>query len=63
MVVIVTVVTVVVRVTSFSKNNLTPRQPMKYSQGSFLQFLRCFQQTKLRQAQFRPALDQLTQIE
>ena len=32
---IVTVVTVVVIVTSFSKNNLTPRQPMRFSQGSF----------------------------
>ena len=28
--------------TSFSKNNLTPWQPMRYSQGSFSQFLRCF---------------------
>ena len=32
-----TVVTVVVIVTSFSKNNLTsrPQQPMRFSQGSF----------------------------
>ena len=42
MVVIVTVVTVVVRVTSFSKRNSTPRQQMRCSQGSFLRFLRCF---------------------
>ena len=41
-VVIVTVVTVVVIVTSFSKNNLTPQQHMRYSQGSFSQFSRCF---------------------
>ena len=45
-VVIVTVATVavgtVVIVTYFSKNNLTPRQQMRYSQGSFLQFSRCF---------------------
>ena len=47
MIVIVTVVTAVVRLTSFSKNNLTPRQPMRYSQGSFLQFLRCFVQIRL----------------
>ena len=44
--VIVTVATVavgtVVIVTYFSKNNLTPRQQMRYSQGSFSQFLRCF---------------------
>ena len=41
-VVILTLVTVVVIVTYFSKNNLTPQQQMKCSQGSFLQFLRCF---------------------
>ena len=40
-VVIVTVATVVI-VTYFSKNNLTPRQQMRYSQGSFLRFSRCF---------------------
>ena len=39
---VVTVVTVVVIVISFSKNNSTPWQPMRYSQGSFLQFSRCF---------------------
>ena len=42
----VTVATVavgtVVIVTYFSKNNLTPRQQMRYSQGSFLRFSRCF---------------------
>ena len=45
-VVIVTVVTVavvtVVIVASFSKNNLTPWQPMRCSQDSFLPFSRCF---------------------
>ena len=45
-VVIVTVATVaagtVVIVTYFSKNNLTPRQQMQYSQGSFSRFSRCF---------------------
>ena len=44
--VIVTVATVavgtVVIVTYFSKNNLTPRQQMRYSQGSFSRFSRCF---------------------
>ena len=44
-VVIVTVATVaagtVVIVTYFNKNNLTPRQQMRYSQGSFSRFLRC----------------------
>ena len=40
-VVIVTVATVVI-VTYFSKNNLTPRQRMRYSQGSFSRFSRCF---------------------
>ena len=44
--VIVTVATVavgtVVIVTYFSKNNLTPRQKMRYSQGSFSRFSRCF---------------------
>ena len=30
-----TVVTVVVIVTSFSKKNWTPQQPMRFSQGSF----------------------------
>ena len=44
-VVIVTVVSVaagtVVIVTYFSKNNLTPRQQMRYSQGSFLRFSLC----------------------
>ena len=44
--VIVTVATVavgtVVIATYFSKNNLTPRQQMRYSQGSFSQFSRCF---------------------
>ena len=43
--VIVTVVTVavvaVVIVTSFSKNNLTPQQLMRYSRCSFLRFLQC----------------------
>ena len=42
----VTVATVavgtVVIVTYFSKINLTPRQQMRYSQGSFSRFLRCF---------------------
>ena len=32
----------VIIVTYFSKNNLTPRQPMRCSWGSFLQFLWCF---------------------
>ena len=45
-VVIVTVAKVaagtVVIVTYFSKNNLTPRQQMGYSQGSFSRFSRCF---------------------
>ena len=45
-VVILTVVTVAVGtlviVTYFSKNNLTPRQQMRYSQGSFSQLSRCF---------------------
>ena len=44
--VIVTVATVAVRtvviVTYFSKNNLTSRQQMQYSQGSFSRFSRCF---------------------
>ena len=44
--VIVTVATVavgtVVIVTYFSKNNLTPQQQMRYSQGSFSRFSRCF---------------------
>ena len=40
-VVIVAVVTAVL-ITSFSKNNLTPRQPMKFSQCSFLRFSQCF---------------------
>ena len=43
---IVTVATVavgtVVISTYFSKNNLTPRQQMRYSQGSFSRFSRCF---------------------
>ena len=39
---ILTVVTVVAIVTSFSENILTPWQPMRYSQGSFLQFLQSF---------------------
>ena len=42
MVVIVTVVTVIVIVTSFSKNNLTPRQPMRCSQGTFSRLSQCF---------------------
>ena len=37
----ITVVTEVVILTSFNKNTLTPWQPTN-SQGSFLQFLRCF---------------------
>ena len=45
-VVIGTVVTVAVAteviMKSFSKNNLTPRQLMRCSQHSFLQFLQCF---------------------
>ena len=45
-VVIVTVAIVaagtVVIVKYFSKNNLTPRQQMRYSQGSFSRFSRCF---------------------
>ena len=45
-VVIVTVATVaagaVVIVTYFSKNNLTPRQQMRYSFGSFSLFSLCF---------------------
>ena len=45
-VVIVTIVTVAivteVIVIYISKNNLTPQQPMRCSQGSFLQFLQCF---------------------
>ena len=49
--VIVTVATVavgtVVIVTYFSKNNLTPRQQMRYSQGSFSRFSRCFIDTML----------------
>ena len=49
MVVIVTVATVaagtVVIVTYFSKNNLTPRQQKRYSQGSFSRFSRCFYNT------------------
>ena len=32
----------VVIVTYFSQNNLTPRQQMRYSQGSFSRFSRCF---------------------
>ena len=40
-VVIVTVVTVVVIVKYFSKNNLTPQQPMRCSQSSFSQFSQC----------------------
>ena len=40
-VVIVPVVTVVI-VTYFSKNKLTPRQPMRCSQGSFSRYSRCF---------------------
>ena len=40
-IVIVTVVTVVIA-TPFSKNNLTPRQPMRCSRCSFFLFLRCF---------------------
>ena len=32
----------VVIATYFSKNNLTARQQMRYSQGSFSRFLRCF---------------------
>ena len=44
--VIVTVATVavgtVVIVTYFSKNNLTPQQQMRYSQGSFSRFSRYF---------------------
>ena len=44
--VIVTVATVavgtVVIVTYFSKINLTPPQQMRYSQGSFSRFSRCF---------------------
>ena len=36
-VVTVAVVTVVI-MTAFSKNNLTPRQPMRSSQGSFSRF-------------------------
>ena len=44
--VIVTVATVavgtVVIVTYFSKNNLTPQQQMRYSQGSFSRLSRCF---------------------
>ena len=40
-VVILTVVTVVVIVTYFTKNNSTPRQPMRCVQGSFLQFSQC----------------------
>ena len=31
----IVIVTVVVIVTSFNKNNLTPQQPMRFSQGSF----------------------------
>ena len=50
-VVLVTVVTVaevtVVIVTSFSKNKLTPRQPMRCSQGSFLLFSLCFVSVQL----------------
>ena len=34
--------TVVVIVTPLSKNNLTPLQQMRYSQGSFSRFSRCF---------------------
>ena len=41
-VVIVTVVTVVVIGTYFSKNDMTPPQPMRCSQSSFLRFLQCF---------------------
>ena len=45
-VVIVTLVTIagvtVVILTSFSKNNLTPRQLMRCFWGSFLRFLQCF---------------------
>ena len=45
-VVIVTVATVavgtVVIATYSSKNNLTPQQQMRYSQGSFSRFSRCF---------------------
>ena len=44
--VIVTVVTVavvtVLIVAYLSKNKLTPQQPMRCSQGSFLQFSQCF---------------------
>ena len=51
-VVILTVATVavgtVVMMTYFSKNNLTPRQQMGYSQGSFLRFSRCFCLPKYR---------------
>ena len=32
----------VVIVTYFSKNNLTPQQQMRYSQGSFSRFSQCF---------------------
>ena len=32
----------VVIITYFGKNNLTPRQQMRYSQGSFSRFSRCF---------------------
>ena len=42
LVVIVTVVTVLVIVTSFRKNNLTPRQPMICSLGCFSRFAQCF---------------------
>ena len=46
---IVTVATIavgtVVIVTYFSKNNLTPRQQMRYSQGSFSRFSRCLHTT------------------
>ena len=37
---------IVVLVTYFSKNNLTPQQPMRYSQGSVLRFWQCFFNTE-----------------
>ena len=39
---IMTVVTVVLMVTYFSKNNSIPQQPLQCSQGSFSRFSRCF---------------------
>ena len=44
-VVTVAVMTVVI-VTYFSKNNWTSQQPMRYSQGSFLQYSQCVMSLK-----------------